>query len=369
MNEGRPSRIGRITIRDVAADANVSVAAVSKVLRNAYGVSDTLRRNVMASIGKLGYRPSTAARGMRGRTYTTGVLLVEIGNPFLPAVIAGITETCAAEGYKVLIGIGEAKAALEASLIDSMIDQRMDGLVLVAPRLSGAALAAVARSIPIVTIAHYDPQSTTFDTVNSDGAEGARLAVAALLAEGHRNIGMVTQAHGDAAPEEWVATHVAAERERGYREAMAQAGLAEHTRIWPMPPRGTERLAAIGEFVRAPDRPPAVFCWSDLDGCELVNQARANAIRVPQDLAVIGYDNSPVAAMPLIDLSSIDQDARGLGRAAARRLLDRIGGQVAAVHTTLSPSLVTRTSHRAGPARMTATEPLPERPDADAPSA
>ncbi|WP_211217708.1 LacI family DNA-binding transcriptional regulator [Rubellimicrobium thermophilum] len=91
-----------MTIRTVAADAGVSVAAVSKVMRNAYGVSEALRQKVEASIEKLGYRPSIAARGMRGQTYTFGVLLVDIENPFLPSIYHGIEDRAEAQGYKVM---------------------------------------------------------------------------------------------------------------------------------------------------------------------------------------------------------------------------------------------------------------------------
>ena len=119
--------IGRVTIRTVAEDAGVSVAAVSKVLRNAYGVSDAMRSAVSESIDRLGYRPSVVARGMRGQTYTIGVLPVGIDNPFLPQVFAGIAAVAETAGYKVLMGVGAARMPLEATLVEQMIDNHMDG--------------------------------------------------------------------------------------------------------------------------------------------------------------------------------------------------------------------------------------------------
>jgi LacI family transcriptional regulator len=107
MADGHSTEAGsRVTIRTVAADAGVSVAAVSKVMRNAYGVSDALRLKVEASIERLGYRPSVAARGMRGRTFTLGVLLVGIDNPFLPGIYQGIESVTEAAGYKIMVGVG-----------------------------------------------------------------------------------------------------------------------------------------------------------------------------------------------------------------------------------------------------------------------
>src|SRR5688572_32334929 len=96
---------GRVTIRDVAEDAAVSVAAVSKVLRDAYGVSDAMRSKVRESMAKLGYRPHAAARGMRGQTYTIGVLMADIKNPFFPQLIDGINDGLAGTQYLPLYGV------------------------------------------------------------------------------------------------------------------------------------------------------------------------------------------------------------------------------------------------------------------------
>lgn len=342
MNEQpRGAKSGRTTIRDVAADAGVSVAAVSKVLRNAYGVSPALRQNVLTSIEKLGYRPSTAARGMRGRTFTIGVVLVEMGNPFLPEVISGISEVCGTEGYKVLIGLGQAQLTLEESLLDSMIDHGMDGLILVAPRMSGETLESYARQTPLVVIAHHDPSSRAYDTVNSDDATGARLAVEELVAKGHSDIAMISLlVADDNAP-----THVTVAREKGYLQAMADAGLASRARILRMTGDKDLRQTQIQAFLSAADRPTAVFCWSDLFAVELIGAAKSGGMALPDDLAVIGYDNSPPAAMPLIELTSVDQNARGLGGAAATALLSRISGRTEPQRLRLEPTLSRRASH------------------------
>lgn len=339
---------GRSTIRDVAADAGVSVAAVSKVLRNAYGVSDALRQNVLSSIEKLGYRPSTAARGMRGRTFTIGVLLVEIGNPFLPEVIAGASEVCAAEGYKALIGIGGATLTLEVSLIESMMDHGMDGLVLVAPRMSGDVLQTYAKLIPITAIAHHEATATTFDTINCDDLAGAALAVDALAAQGFSDIAMVSPLYEDFA-ESHMESHVATLREAGYVSQMTKLGLSDRIRILRTPPRGPERITALTAMLDMPDRPRALFCWSDIDGTALVDIARAKGIRIPQDLAMIGFDNTPQSGTNLIALSSIDQSPRELGAEAVRALLSRIGGRTQPIHHLTKPSLASRTSHLAEP--------------------
>jgi LacI family transcriptional regulator len=327
----------RITIRDVAQDAGVSVAAVSKVLRNAYGVSDVLRTKVETSIEKLNYRPSTAARAMRGRTQTVGVLVIELSNPFLAGVIEEANATLAESGFKALIGIGRSTSPIEASMIESMIDNRMDGVLIIAPRISGKVLELYARQIPIVVIAHHEPHAETYDTVNSDDRRGAQLAVEAALQRGYPDIAMLAYELADSP-----LTVVAIQREKGYVEAMKAAGL--EGRIIRLPSVGVDRRPAIDDFLAMGDRPRAVFVWSDLDAVPLINAARMNGIRVPEDLAIIGYDNSPMAAIPLVGLTSVDQNAAQLGKTAAEMLLGRIDGRQEARHLLIEPHVETRGS-------------------------
>jgi LacI family transcriptional regulator len=330
---------GRVTIRTVAADAGVSVAAVSKVLRNAYGVSDALRLKVEASIGRLGYRPSVAARGMRGQTFTLGVLLVGIDNPFLPGIYEGIESVTEAAGYKVMVGVGAARTPREVRLIEQMIDNRMDGLILVATQIAGETLEHYARQIPIVVIGHHEPGASGYDTINNDDRAGGALVARALLDRGYRDIAMIAME----APEDHPAD-VSPQRERGFLGAIAEVGLASGARVVRLPLAGPERDARLARLLTAPDRPRAVFCWSDLDAIPLLNEAFRLGIRVPEDLAVVGYDNSPMATLSMVDLASVDQDGPRLGRLAAEALLSRIGGRRMAEHLTISPQLIVRGS-------------------------
>lgn len=330
---------GRVTIRTVAADAGVSVAAVSKVMRNAYGVSEGLRLKVEASIEKLGYRPSVAARGMRGRTFTLGVLLVGIDNPFLPGIYQGIESVTEAAGFKIMVGVGAARARTEVQLIEQMIDNRMDGLILVASQIAGETLEHYARQIPTVVVGHHEPGAQGYDTINNDDQLGARLVVQALVDRGYQSIGFVTQSD-----QEDHLTDVAPQRELGYRRAMDAQGLAAHTRIIALPQYGTPRESAIRTVLQSPDRPRALFCWSDLDAIPLLSEAKRQGIRVPEDLAIVGYDNSPVAGLSMVDLASVDQNGPRLGKLAAEALLSRIGGRTNAEHILIDPCLIHRGS-------------------------
>ncbi|MDP3197313.1 LacI family DNA-binding transcriptional regulator [Tabrizicola sp.] len=327
----------RVTIRTVAADAGVSVAAVSKVMRNAYGVSDALRLKVEASIERLGYRPSVAARGMRGRTFTLGVLLVGIDNPFLPGIYQGIESVTESAGYKIMVGVGAARARTEVSLIEQMIDNRMDGLILVASQIAGETLEHFARQIPIVVVGHHEPAAQGYDTINNDDQMGARLAVQALIDRGYQDIAYLTQTDQD----DHLAD-VAPQREIGYRTAILAANLAP--RILALPQHGAPRDHQIHQMLTAPDRPRAIFCWSDLDAIPLLSEALRLGLRVPEDLALIGYDNSPMAGLAMINLTSVDQDGPRLGKLAAEAVFTRMNGRRVAEHILIEPTLIPRGS-------------------------
>jgi LacI family transcriptional regulator len=238
-----------------------------------------------------------------------------------------------------MIGIGQANVPLENSLIESMIDHHMDGLILVAPLTSSETIRHYAEKIPIVTIAHHCATATAYDTVNNNDQGGARIAVEALIARGHTDIMMTT-------PElrHCVETGVIHQREIGYMNSMAENGLADRMRILRIPNFGSERDNAIRSLLTSSDRPSAIFCWSDLHGIHFINQAKIMGLDVPGELAIVAYDDSNVAALPLIDLASINQHGKELGREAASLLLSRMQGRTEPRHILIEPDLVQRSS-------------------------
>jgi LacI family transcriptional regulator len=336
----------KVTIRTVAKDAGVSVTAVSNVLRNAYGVSDAMREKVLISIAKLGYRPSTAARAMRGRTYTVGVLALDLANPFLSELVGGIQEAVEAAGFKLMISVGRGQSRLESDLIETMIDTRMDGLILVAPHLEPQILDRFSRQIPMVLIGHHEPEAASFDTANCDDEHGARMAVRALYTAGHRNIRMISLPHHELSEAD-----VSIRREAGYKMEMRDLGLADKVAI-AFDDSGEAVSQTTGESLAermqallvSAAKPVAFFCWSDLHAITLIDQARAMGLQVPGQVAVIGFDNAPSSGLRSLGLSSIDQNGRALGAKAWQLLLQRINGRTAARHELAPPNLVTRQS-------------------------
>ena len=338
------TKTGRVTIRDVASDAGVSVAAVSKVLRDAYGVSDALRAKVRASIERLGYRPHAAARGMRGQTYTLGFLIPDLHNPFFADILAGVNTALERTQYQLLLGVCDGDATTEAALIDAMIDRRMDGLILIGSRMGDGPLGEVASRIPTTVIAVHPKGETNYDTVNNDDQLGGQLVVQHLVAAGYKHIAFLSQ-QLSINETSMVTMH----RETGYRAAMKEAGLGKSVQVVYAGQKSREAQMVARHMLEQRNRPDAIFCWTDFIALEVLSVARDMGLSVPDDLAVVGYDNTHYCDLAQNALTSIDQSGQVLGLQAARLLIERIGGRDKAEHFMVTPRLVARASS-SGPA-------------------
>ena len=336
---------GRVTIRDVAEDAAVSVAAVSKVLRDAYGVSDAMRSKVRQSMAKLGYRPHAAARGMRGQTYTIGVLMADIKNPFFPQLIDGINDGLAGTQYLPLYGVGHGSATMETAIVHALVDRQIDGLIMIGQRLPTAEVEAVAREVPVVVIGHHAPEATSFDSANNDDGRGGALVVEYLLSQGYKRPAMITLRRADLGQAD-----VSQRREVGFISAMRAAGFADSAiRIAAAADDLDYVTATVRTLLESPEPPDAIFGWADYYALEVLSAVRALGLRVPEDIGIIGYDNSPPCAYTQNDLTSVDQFGREIGRQAVRLLLERIKGRSTAEHFVVTPRVCVRNSCRRRP--------------------
>src|SRR5689334_9351380 len=173
------SRSGGATIEDVAALAGVSRAAVSKVIRNAYGVSPAMRERVGEAIQQLSYRPRVAARAMRGSTYTIGFEVPDLKNQFFSRVLSGASAALADTDYQMILAPANVNP-LEPRAVEALLDHQVDGLVAIAPLVEPAWLDDVARRVPVVMFGRHD-RSDLYDSVVSDDELGARVAMRHLL--------------------------------------------------------------------------------------------------------------------------------------------------------------------------------------------
>ncbi|TDD45582.1 LacI family transcriptional regulator [Nonomuraea terrae] len=330
----------RVTIADVARHAGVSTTAVSKVLRSAYGVSPAMRDRVRAAIDELGYRPRAAARAMRGRTYTIGVLLPDLRNPFFPDILDGLYEQLAATDYQAIIVTGGPDAKAESRAIDALVDRQVDGLLMVAPRVARARLEEVAGQVPAVVLGLHE-KSARYDTVLDDDEVGAELVVGHLIGLGHRRIAHIGQravGRGRAAAtlhEIRAATYARVMREQGLEGEIAVA-LTSYSEEGGY--QGARELLA-----RSP-RPTAIFAGADQAAFGALTALHEAGLSVPADVSLAGYDNTRLAGLSQISLTSVDQDGGVMGRTAGRLLLERVEGRRSAVRFSVTPTLVPRRS-------------------------
>ena len=331
----------RVTITDVAEHAGVSTAAVSKVLRNAYGVSEAMREKVRAAMAELDYRPHAAARGMRGRTYTIGVLLDNIRNTFFADILDGIHDALHDSEYTVMIGAAGFGVDAQRKTIRSMVDRQMDGLILIAPSTQRSEVLATAQTTPTVVIGHHDASDLHDSVVDADAA-GAALVVDHLVARGHRSIALVsspgTRSSKWARTPEIVLTN-------GYVEAMSRHGLADQVRVCRAA-YSDEGGHKAGMSLLTGDNPPtAIMTGADVAALGVWRAAHELGLRIPEDLSLAGYNNTAIADLATVRLTSVDQAGHDMGATAARLLIERVeGNRGHAVRTTMTPRLVVRHS-------------------------
>ncbi|GAA3349332.1 LacI family DNA-binding transcriptional regulator [Amorphoplanes nipponensis] len=329
----------RVTIVDVARHAGVSTTAVSKVMRNAYGASPQMQEKVRAAIDELGYRPSAAARGLRGKTYTIGVMLPELRNLFFAEILDGVTEHLQGTGYQMLMAAGSNNRATEEQVTDALIDRSMDGVILIAPVSSRRRLETIARTVPTVVVGRHG-QSAHYDTVADDDFTGAGLVVAHLAGLGHRRIAHIEHHETDPVRLREMPNALRAD---GYRHAMRAHGLEDHIDIASTTYTQDGGHLGARQLLARPHRPTAIFAGADIVAMGVLDALTEAGLSAPADISVAGYDGTAFAAFGPISLTTVDQAGHQMGGNAARLLLDRIADRTRpTAQVKLSPTLVPR---------------------------
>jgi DNA-binding LacI/PurR family transcriptional regulator len=278
-------------------------------------VSDERRTRVLVAAAELGYRPNAMARGLASRrSNIVGVLLNDLHNPFFAEIYDGISVGAERRGYRLLLGSAGRRPKAEHAAIEAFLEYRPDGVVLVSPRLPSASIVELSRSVPVTVVGRI-VRADAVDCVMTDEAHGGRLAVEHLVALGHRDIVHIDGGAGAGARQ----------RRAGYLKAMATVGLADHRRV--IGGEFTEQAGARAalRLLRSETLPTAVFAANDLAASGALDALEGAGLAVPDDVSVIGYDNSFVARLQHVSLSTIDQPREEMGRIAISLLLERIG--------------------------------------------
>ena len=340
----------RVTSSMVAARAGVSRTTVSFVLnaREGSGIADATRRRVLAAARELGYVPSAAATTLAsGRTQTIGFVVCEarhlLTDAFLPQAIFMLTRSAHERGYRVLVEAVDDPDAPHAyeTLVRAT---RIDGMVVINPRGDDTQLAAlIASGFPVVTIGQ--PPGGAGHGLDIDNVAAARMITEHVIALGRRRFAHL----GYGAPR----FTTVAERLEGYRQALAAAGLPHDEALVAFGNYSAESgegalralLARVGH--RPGDRAPfdALVCGNDTVALGALTALRGAGLRVPDDVAVVGFDDIPLAAHAVPPLTTVRSPLLQMGEAAATLLLDLVDGTAHAATATLLPTeLVVRTS-------------------------
>jgi DNA-binding LacI/PurR family transcriptional regulator len=320
------------TIIDVATLAGVSKSLVSMVMRDDPGVSDTRRAAVLAAAAELGYRPNRAAAILAGtRTRTIGVVVDDFRNPWYVPMLDGIREALTPHGLRLTLADTRANAHLGSSPFDDLLSLRVDGVVLAA---EGFPDLTVPADTPVVVAGVRADLPGGLDVVASDEAAGARLAADHLVGLGHRRIAHVTGSGGPAAV-----------RREATVARMVASGI--EPLVYGDGPT-SEQTGYRSTATALRDHPDltAVFAANDVMAMGAIAAVHEAGLRVPQDVSVVGNDETPLAASPLLRLTTVDPHNDEVGRLAADRLVELIGAAARSEPTRVlvPPSLVVRST-------------------------
>ncbi|MCX4908570.1 LacI family DNA-binding transcriptional regulator [Streptomyces sp. NBC_00878] len=327
------------SIKDVAAEAGVSVATVSRVLNDHPSVSPAARAHVLAAVETLGYRPNAVARSLRtDQTRTLGLVISDVLNPYFTELARSVEEEARALGYSVIIGNADERPELQDHHVRTLLDRRIDGL-LVSPTDGGSPLMLdAARATPMVFVDRWIPGmdvDVPVPVIRADGLAAVHDLVAHLHRLGHRRLAII------AGP---AATTTGSERVHAFRDALQEYGL-------PLPDayigQGDFQAASgrrvTEEFLSLPEPPEVVFAADNLMALGALDAIRARGMRVPDDIALAAFDDIPWFVHTDPPITAIAQPTADLGRAAVRALVDRIEGRPPQ-SVTLPARLVVRRS-------------------------
>ncbi len=326
-----------ITIKDVARLASVSVATVSRALNGAENILPETRARVMTAAQELRFTPSSAARSLISRrTHTVGALLPDLYGEYFSELIRGIDLKARARGLHLLVSSSHGDASEAAAALRAMLG-RVDGLLVMSPHVDTASLAAnLPHGLPVVLINTRLPDAAVASFA-IDNHGGAFAMTRHLVSRGHRLIAFI------AGPDN---NYEAQERLRGYRSALAELLPSQPELVLPGDFNEETGWRAGSEIATLAQRPSAVFCGNDMMAIGCLAALAEAGVRVPQDIAVAGFDDIPIARYLTPPLTTVRVRIAELGSLALDRLASAIEnpGRSAAQHQTLRAELVVRQS-------------------------
>ena len=331
-----------IGIRDVAAAAKVSVGTVSNVLNRPAMVAPATRDRVLAAIAELGFVRNESARQLRtGTARAIGLVVLDVSNPFFTDVARGVEEVASEAGHAVILCNTDESAAREARHLELLAEQRVHSVLITPADTSLEPILKLRERGVSVVLLDHPAELADACSVSVDDRVGGELAINHLLAEGHERIVMVNGASR---------LYQARERRAGAEAAVRKAGRPTDTlRVIEVPAFNVACGRRAGEEMLArTDRPTAVFCANDMLALGVLQVMVRAGVQVPDDVAIVGYDDIDFAAAAAVPLTSVRQPRQQIGRTAAELVIGETQEpeQHQHQHIVFTPELVVRDSSR-----------------------
>jgi len=311
--------VRRVTIKDVAAHVGVSYQTVSRVINDRPDVAPKTRKRVLQAIEELGYQPSAIARSLVSqRTHTLGLITADFSDYFFTQVIGGAEIAARERGYFFILGSSERKPEDEPVYVRLLTERQVEGILFARPSTekdTSHIRALLHQGVPLVTTAYY-LEGEKLTVVDVDNVDGGQQATECLVRSGHRNIGLIK------GPAGWKSVD---DRTRGYKLALERRGIHFREELIEGGDWSEESgYKAMKRLLQKAPQITALFAQNDRMAIGAMRALREAGRRIPEDVAVVGYDDIPVAAYCEPPLSTIRQPMREVGRVAAELLLEAI---------------------------------------------
>ncbi|MCX6066175.1 MAG: LacI family DNA-binding transcriptional regulator, partial [Chloroflexi bacterium] len=309
-------RVPKTTIKDIAQMCKVSTQTVSRVINNRPDVSPDTRTAVEKAIAEMGYRPSALARSLvQQRSYTLGVILAGLRYVGVSQTLNGIAEQCEASGYAMFVKeLPRFDTPNIVPVVEALMAHQVEGIIFAAPEFNEnvkIAQSQLPASVPPIVFLKSQP-NPNYDTINVENYNGAKKAVEYLLSRGRRQIGLIT------GPIEWLE---ARQRKQGWEDTLKSVGVEVTSRNWSIGNwSSASGESAFAELIQKYPEMDAVFAGNDQMALGVLHYAHKNGIRVPADLAVIGFDDLTEAAYFTPALTTITHPLRELGIRAVKTI-------------------------------------------------
>jgi len=333
----------RVSIKDIARAANVSHSTVSRALSDSPLVSVETKSRIQRLAQEMGYSPDAQARSLViGRTRTVGIVVTTITDPFIAEIVQSVESTAHDCGYSVILASSRSKPEREVAAVEMLRSKRVDGVIVTSSRVGALYQSYLDRlGVPVVLInSHRAQRGAYIFSVSVDNRHGAYLATEHLLGLGHRRVAYVGGAVDHSDDEE---------RHAGYRQALLDAGLGYDPALFvPGTGRAASGKRALSILRGLSVPPTAIFCYNDMTAIGLLQAARDAGLEVPQDVALVGFDDIPFASYVCPSLTTISQPMDEMGQKAMRMVLRLIGdeqaGDKAVTNVVVRGRLVVRES-------------------------